>query len=228
MNKFKPRLLFLTIFIFASILSLDAKAAESTPKTPTKQHTSILQAILSIFKSSEDRFISRNSSMCLISPGNSGQELIWSDRPLFIWQGRTVEPQINLYSSMVNDDSLDEPELIWSETIAPNSQTIAYTGEKLEPGSTYQWEFISHGKPYRQTMVLMEQSQREAISTELTALDNRLKTSKASAEEMAIAKADFFLQHKLGSDALQQLYSVADPDSDLASQIDDFEDRLCK
>lgn len=225
--KFKFQLLLLTLFVLTNIFSVNVQAEENKPKTTLKQYTSVFQAILSIFKSPESRFISRHGEMCLISPGNSGKQLVWSDRPLFVWRGKTVEPEIKLFNAVTNDESSSELDPVWSETIPPNIQTIAYAGEELEPGLTYEWEFTSRGKPYRQTIVLIEQSQREAISSELTALSNQLQANNATAEDMAIAKADYFLQQNLGSDALQELYSVENPSTTLTTRINEIELHLC-
>ena len=39
---------------------------------------------------------------------------------------------------------------------------------------------------------------------------------------------DYFIQQKLGSDALQQLYSVENPSPNLTQQITDIEQYLCE
>ena len=218
MNRLKQILSIGLILINLIPLEVRAEPKNPSPKK-SQQSTSILQAVLSLFKSSERRMITRGEEVCLISPGNRGEQLIWSDRPLFVWWGEIFKSQINLYH---------DGQLVWTEVVPANTRTIAYSGETLEPGATYDWELVSNGKNYRQTIVLTKPDQQKAIATELATLDSQLKMEKTTAEAMAIAKAKYFLGKELSSDALQQLYLVKKPSSDLVSQIDDFEARLCK
>ena len=226
MNKTNLRLLLLTSLLLTNIIPTTARSEENTsiPVQSSKQSTSIVEAILSLFKSPERRFITRGDEVCLVSPGDSGEQLIWSDRPLFIWQGKIPESEINLTESTKN---FGEEELVWTETVPENTQTIAYTGDELQLGATYDWELISNGTTYRQTITLMEESQREAIAAELAALENKLENNHATKEDIAIAKADYFIQQQLGYDALQQLYSVPNPSSSLTEQITEIERHLC-
>lgn len=224
MKKLFTKLLISVSLILIDISLIAAQAEnDNSPETP-RQSTSIMQALMSLFRSSENRFISRGESVCLISPGNSGEQLVWSDRPLFIWRGEMMTPtEINLYTA--GNDLNEQP--VWTETILPNTNTITYTGQ-LQPGSTYDWELVSDDNTYRKTMQLMEQPQREAIAAELTSITNNLQDSNATAEDIAIAKADYFISQKLGSDALQELYSVENPSADLAEQISNIEQQLCE
>lgn len=241
MNKLPNKLLLttglmLTIIIsnnivFSNVFASNVKAEEETPQTSTttpKKSTSILKAIMSLFKTPENRLITRGDQICLLSPGKLGKQIIWSDRPLFIWQGTTPQSEINLYSAASNYDYQQDEQLIWQETILPNTETIGYAGEKLQPGFTYDWEIISHQKTDRPSIILMEQSQRDLISAELTAIENQLEATDANTEEIAIAKADYFIRQKLGSDALQQLYTVENPSSNLTEQIENIEQYLCQ
>ncbi len=230
MFKFTSKLLLITIIAIVNFLPTVAKAQENTNAAETteqaKSSKSILQSILSLFKSPENRLITRGDEVCPISPGNLGEQVIWSDRPLFIWQGNIPQSEITLYSPTTNYNYERDEQLVWNEIVPPNTQTIAYTGEQLQPGFSYDWQFVSADKIYRPTFILMEQPAREAIANELTALENKLPD--ATTEEIAIAKADFFIQKQLWSDALQQLYSVANPSVDLTDKINDIEQYLCK
>ncbi|MEO1669308.1 MAG: hypothetical protein AAFR77_00765 [Cyanobacteria bacterium J06631_2] len=209
-----------TSLILINLIPLGIRAeTKNPPPQKPKQSTSILQAVLSLFKSSERRMMTRGEEVCLISPGNSGEEIIWGDRLLFVWWGEISESEINLYQ---------DEQLVWTKIVSANTQTIAYDGESLEPGSTYDWELVANDKKYRQTIVLLEQASQKAIARDLVNLDSQLKSNKATAEEKAIARAKYFLDQELGSDALQQLYLVKNPSADLTSQRDDFEERLCK
>ncbi|NET61504.1 MAG: hypothetical protein F6K47_36905, partial [Symploca sp. SIO2E6] len=62
---------------------------------------------------------------------------------------------------------------------------------------------------------IMEAEEREAIAKELAALENRLKTEGASAEEIALKRANYFEGKELWSDVLREIYSVSNPSSEL-------------
>jgi hypothetical protein len=63
----------------------------------------------------------------------------------------------------------------------------------------------------------MEPEKRDRISVELTQLEERLKG--ASAETIALEKANYFAKEGLWSDALQELYSVPKPSAELRDAI---------
>ena len=225
MNKISSKILLLTSLIIANIIpATQAQENTSTPADSPQQSTSILKAILSLFKSTENRFITRGDEVCLISPRDAGEQVIWSDRPLFIWQGEIPESEINLFEAAKN--LLEEEQLVWMETVPENTQSIAYTGDALKPGITYEWEIVSNDTTYNQTITLMEESEREAIAAELTDLENKLDDD-ATVEDIAMARADFFTRKQLGYDALQQLYSVPNPSSSLKTQIKEIEQYFC-
>ncbi|MDJ0590339.1 MAG: hypothetical protein QNJ72_10130 [Pleurocapsa sp. MO_226.B13] len=234
MNKLDDSIkkLFLSHLLILSILApaIIVKAQNNTASTsePTSpKSTSILEAIVRLFKSPENRLITRGTEVCPISPGNLGEQVIWSDRPLFIWQGQAPQSTINLYSASVNFNYKVDEQLLWSETIPPNTQTLAYAGEKLQPGFTYDWEFITDSKTYRPTFILMEESKRQAIAADLARIEQQLQASGATEEDIAIAKADYFVNQQLWSDALQQLYIVDNSSANLKQKIKDIEQYLC-
>lgn len=225
------KLFILLLLALVTITPVAVNAQKNTPppatETPRKS-TSILKAILSLFKSPENRLITRGDQVCPIAPGNIGEQFIWSDRPLFIWQGKIPKSTINLYSSSANFNYEQDEQLLWSETVPPNSQTVAYKGKQLQPGFTYDWEFVASGKTYRPTFILMEQAERNAIAADLKIIENQLEVNNATAEEKAIAKADYFVNQQLWSDALQQLYSVENPSPMLTNKVQDIEQYLCQ
>ena len=229
MNKFKSNLLLSILLIAANVCPTAIHAQEKTPTTTEtpQQGASILKSILSLFKSPENRLITRGDEVCPISPGNLGEQVIWSDRPLFVWQGKIPQSKITLYSPTTNYNYEQDEQIVWTQTVPPQTTTIAYAGEQLQPGFSYDWEFVSGEKIYRPTFILMEESAREKISAELTTLETRLQSNNAATEEIAIAKADYFIQQQLWSDALQQMYSVENPSADLTNKITEIEQYLC-
>ncbi|GAB4539702.1 MAG: hypothetical protein Tsb0014_30350 [Pleurocapsa sp.] len=224
----------LTGITLSSSVVIPAAIAESsnnnssTNQQEAKKSTSILEALLSLLKSPENRLITRGDELCPMSPGNIGEQVVWNNRPLFIWAGKTSKSKISLYSPTVNFNYEQDDKLLWQKTLESNTETVVYDGEKLEPGLTYDWHLKDANKDYRLTFVLMEQDQRNAIAQDLIALENELKNTNVSVEDIAIAKADYFANKKLWSDALQELYAVENPSPMLVNKTKAISSYLCQ
>jgi hypothetical protein len=140
---------------------------------------------------------------------------VWSDRPLFLWTiKRGMAQRIELFVQ----GSADAP---WSREIEAGETKVSYDGEPLEPGQTYEWQLSALALfPIKSTGVrfqVMESQKRDRITAELRQLEERLKG--ASAETIALEKANFFAERELWSDALRELYSVPTPSAELSRAI---------
>ena len=180
------------------------------------------------------RFASRSVGICSIAPGLVETYNVWSDRPLFLWHSSETNQQAQL---VVRD--YDTQELVWEKTVKIGDNQAVYDAEKpLEPGKRYQWQLsVSDNTPWNVFQV-MGTSDRQKIAADLQTLEQQLKTSKASAEEIAIKKADYFLnyeiKHKtekgtfyLWSDAFQALYQVDNPSKSFVKQREEFIANIC-
>jgi hypothetical protein len=176
----------------------------------------------SIFKRREPPINPRNggsrppSSVCMVSPdAPSVTRTIWSDRPVFIWQGKVTEIKV-----MTNRNTD-----IWHQQLNQNQQNITYTGKPLTPGENYEWrvnnnQFVS--------FKIMEQQERDRITLDLRNIENRLKSNGANIEAIAYAKANYFADKNLWSDVLQQIYSVPKPSPELKQLRRDITQNLCQ
>lgn len=218
----------ITVAIPVTQAQQNTQATNSQSRKKPKKSPSILAAILKLLKSQEPPLITRGDEICPIFPGNLGKEIIWSDRPLFIWHAQIPESTVNLYSASVNYNYQEDEKLIWSQAIAANSERITYNREPLKPGFMYDWEFIFSGKTYRSTFKLMTEAERQAIAQQLAAIEDRLKVEGKGNEEIAIAKAHYLAEKELWSDVLQQLYTIENPSPDLVSKTEDIEQYLCQ
>ena len=183
---------------------------EPTTITRKREQSSILETIWKLLRAKREQepALSSRSNICEITPGLLGEtNTIYSDRPLFLWQGTAPQIEINLYSPF----SLDaDQELLWSQTVAGNTENILYTGEPLQPGKIYDWEIVIDSATNRRriSFQVMEAAERDRLSRELAQLETELTVSGATTEEIALAKANYFAQKDLWSDALQQLSSL--------------------
>lgn len=207
-------------------------SSESLTPTRSPQHKSVWEAIWELLKRRKEPTLASRQLICPITPGLlEDKNVIWSDRPMFIWQGEVSPLTIYLYDSF-NPDR--EQQLLWSQTFTPQSPIskfhhLAYTGEALQPGKSYDWEIvISSSRRDRYTFQVMDLKQRERIKTEILALENQLATTRVSEEEIALEKANYFAKQGLWSDALQQIYSTPNPSADFLTNAQGILSALCE
>ncbi len=238
--------LFLTVTTFSLPLTPNAIAQENSesltqpseneqkpePTTITRkrEQSSILETIWKLLRAKREQepALSSRSNICEITPGLLGEtNLIYSDRPLFLWQGMASNLEINLYSPFSVDA---DQELLWSQIVASNSDSILYTGKPLQPGKIYDWEIVVDSATNRRriSFQVMEAAERDRISGELEQLETELTVSGATNEEIILAKANYFVQQDLWSDALQQLSSLETASSNAIANIQEMMSYICQ
>ena len=193
---------------------------EPTPAPRSRERSSILETIWKLLRAKREQepALSSRSNICEITPGLLGEtNTIYSDRPLFLWQGMASNLEINLYSPFSVDA---DQELLWTQTVNEESQNVLYTAEALQPGKIYDWEIIVNSQANRRRISfrVMDQGERDRISGELEQLETDLTISGATKEEIILAKANYFAERDLWSDSLQQLYFLeTSSDNDISS-----------
>jgi hypothetical protein len=168
---------------------------------------------------------SRGGAICEIAPvklvdRNAKEETqdiqeVWSESPLFLWtiKGGTAQKiQLFVYRN---------EELLWSPEIKAGETKVVYDGKPLQPGQIYEWQLSALAPvPTKSSGVrfkFMDSQKRDRITAELRQLEERLEG--ASAETMALEKANYFAERGLWSDALRELYSVPKPSVELRDAI---------
>ncbi|WP_146006210.1 DUF928 domain-containing protein [Fischerella thermalis] len=160
--------------------------------------------------------------LCMVSPDAPKEtRIVWSDRPLFIWQGNVKE------IALLQQGNEQE---LWRQNVL-NTKHTTYTGTPLQPGQTYKWlVYPNTSSPRSPTFVsfqVMEAPKRNQITNELTKLEAQLKAKGAAEETIAEEKAKFFADKELWSDFMQQVYSVKNPSPELLKLIEDIPKQLC-
>jgi hypothetical protein len=177
------------------------------------------------------------SGVCPIAPGLLETYVVWNSRPLFIWHGEGTQISVR---------DRDTQKVLWTQSLKASDRQIAYNGqESLEPGKLYQWQLLgtqsaSSDRNNWTTFQIMPASEREKIQTDLQTLEQSLRTSKADKEEIALKKADYFLNYKIKqevlqnneapnawSDALQSLFEIENPSPSFVKQRQGYITNLC-
>ena len=200
--------------------------SNSTPQT--QERSSILESIWKLLKTKQEQepALSSRGNICEVSPGLLGEvNVIYNDRPLFLWQGKADNLEINLYTPFNLEE---EQKILWSQRVNSKTQYISYTGNPLEMGQIYDWETIVNGSSSRKIpFQIMEQSQREQISLELVQLETKLIDSGVQKDEIILAKANYFAKRDLWSDAIQTLLSIQNSNDSLNEEIEQMTDFIC-
>jgi Domain of Unknown Function (DUF928) len=168
----------------------------------------------------------RSASVCAIAPPTqfmNTTNIIWSDRPRFIWQG-TIR-RVELFVS-------DTDKLVWSKTVSESDRSVVYDGKPLQPGQRYTWRFYQslRGSDFEaKSFRIMSSPERDKIAADLTQLENQLKAENATAEEIALERANYFAakERRLWSDALQEVYSVQNPSEEVNAVIQEITTSIC-
>lgn len=173
---------------------------------------------------------SRGNEPCAIAPQPiTTSTAVWSDRPLFAWRGIIGRIEVRPTGSK---------KVLWSKTgiegqTKEGQSSALYAGEALQPGQSYDWllfhQFALEDTPPSQvvTFRVMDAKERDRIKTQLQNLEAELKAKKASAEETAVHRAQYFAQKNLWLDVLKEAYSVKNPSPALVGIIQELPTKLC-
>ncbi|MDZ7957375.1 MAG: hypothetical protein RMY34_05640 [Aulosira sp. DedQUE10] len=209
-----------SIVVFPALV-ISPKTAFSRETVQTSSWQDVFN-INSLFQRKRRRAAARGvSNFCPISPGVPNETIrIWSDRPLFIWQGQIQTIIVRTFGSDTDN--------LWNQPIVADQQSTTYAGQTLQPGQTYEW--IVYRGDYAHPSVsfqVMEAQQRDRITAQLQTLEQQLQTKGANKEAIALAKAKYFANLQLWSDALQQAYSVPEPSEELQQIRKNIAQKLC-
>ncbi|NET85929.1 MAG: hypothetical protein F6J94_29790, partial [Moorea sp. SIO1F2] len=79
-------------------------------------------------------------TICMLTPGqlsdsdenynHKGSLEIWSDKPLFLWQGEMKGIEVGEYRTN---------QQLWEQPLDPTTTNILYQGKPLQPGKAYFW-----------------------------------------------------------------------------------------
>lgn len=205
--------------------------SNTTPENQ-QERSSILESIWKLLKAKrqQEPALSSRSNLCEISPGLLGEiNIIYSDRPLFLWQGKANNLKINLYTPFSLEE---EQKILWSKIIENKNsdiQYLFYTGKPLEAGKIYDWETVVNNSSSRKMpFQIMEKAKREQISLELIKLESELRNSGVKEEEIILAKANYFAERDLWSDAIQILFSLNNSTTNFSQEIQKMTEFICE
>jgi len=178
----------------------------------------------------KDRGTGRNSggrpgdAICLITPVNNAQ--LWTTQPLLVWQGG--------YSA-IGIRSKGSPSMSWEDAGSVKTQAgkrLSRLSKALVPGKEYEWGFFADQNlrsPIEAiSFRVIDGQQRDEIEQALQVLEIQLKAQNASEEAIALERTNYFVKKRLWADALQEIYSVKQPSTELKKIIQDVEKKVCQ
>lgn len=186
---------------------------------------------------------SRDGLLCLITPSSTdgGVSHVWSPSPQFVWAEKFLDPGVRGSVEQIAVVLPDSQTVVWSQRVKDSDastttmpspwrlEQLAYNGETLQPGQTYQWVALDRRQRPLDSGVfqVMPLAKQQAITAKLIALEETMANQGATAEEMAAEKAFYFAEQQLWSDAMQTAFSVQDPSQALAEFQSQLPSQLC-
>lgn len=161
--------------------------------------------------------------LCTIAPETlSGEDIrLWSDRPLFLWQGALNKIEVRPYRS---------EQILWSKSLTDNVRMAAYDGPPLQPGESYNWLVFgdsSNVPVFQISFQILPTEERNKIAAELSRLEAQLQQEGAGPEKIAYAKANYFAEREMWADVLQVAYTVNNPSEALSEFLDSVPQKFC-
>ncbi len=164
--------------------------------------------------------------LCLLVPAQANEpDVMWHDRPLFVWQG--LEQTIGLRRS-------GSETVFWRRSLAQPGTTVnqlQYVGLALQQGQTYELLLFSSPtatQPVRwQAFMIMPARDRVSVTTALQTLTVKLQKENASEETIAQQRARYFGDYQLQSDVLQEVFAVKNPSVALRQFVTDLSKQFC-
>ncbi|MDY6804273.1 MAG: hypothetical protein SXA11_10765 [Cyanobacteriota bacterium] len=203
----------ISTFFFLGIypLPINLAFAETTSQKqepPTSIFDKIKKAITDKKPPVTERPAGSRGGFCAIAPFSPNETIeVFSDTPIFVWQGKITRIRIIKIGG--------SEEIVWSVRSSKNETSKVYGGDELQPGQTYDLFFLPGETPYR--FRVMDGDRRESIQAELDAL---AADGDATAEEIALQRAGYFLEEGLLMDALREMLSVENPSVELQEASD--------
>ena len=174
----------------------------------------------------------RGEKACFLSPGLIDTYIVWSNRPLFLWQYSGNNKKVDL---IVRE--FESKQDVWKKSVNLTDKKVFYSAEKsLEPGKIYQWR-LSISSSWV-LFKIMSADERQNVQEKLQALEKKSKNTQEFSEEIALKKAEFFFNYEIKnqvenknfnawSDALSVLYKVENPSLDFVENRGKLVDSLC-
>lgn len=165
--------------------------------------------------------------LCLLVPTEARKpDLMWHDRPLFVWRG--LEQTIGLRRA-------GSETVFWRRSLFRPGTVVnqmQYVGLPLQPGQTYELLLFSSptaNQPVRlQPFTMMPAGDRAPVTAALQALTAKLVKENASAETIAQQRARYFSDRQLQADVLQEVYGVKQPSDALRQLETDISKEFCR
>ena len=231
MNKLLFHTLVLSVIALSTAPVLSNQPIPTAKKQPQSFMSWVSQAIfrkeppIRPRKGGSRPSVRNPDDVCMISPDEpKTTRIVWSDRPLFIWQGQVKKIVV------LNKNTGKK----WTQPVTETENISTYTGDKpLQPGQTYEWRVFFEDSLSKKELSsgvnfqVMEAQQRDRITADLQNLEKQLKAENKDTEAIALAKAKYFAENKLWSDVLQQLYSIQTTSTDLDAFRKDISHKLC-
>jgi hypothetical protein len=181
--------------------------------------------LVGLFKRKKIRQGTRGNG-CVITPDLTEKDLkfpedkraakILNTKPLFVWLGN---------AGIISVDEIATGNEVWKKALTPQKWNIIYQGKELKLGVRYAWYLNDQRNDVLSVLSeipfsIISNAERQKVQSDLMQIEALLrKKGNFSAETLALHRVQYFSQHELLSDALQEALSVKQPSRELSQFI---------
>jgi hypothetical protein len=200
MKRFKLKLLSISLglgMILTAGLSITGIGLSTTASYA--QSPSWWEKLLNPTPPQKSRRRGSKGDICLVAPAtlDSGQPMqVWGDKPLFVWQGLVERLEVTDAQGQV----------AWKSEERLERQSVVYAGTPLESEQVYELTVYEGDTPTMfQRFQRVSVPEQTRIATELVQLQQELEQRGYGAQELALARTNYFAEQGLWVDAFVEL-----------------------
>ncbi|MEB3359516.1 MAG: hypothetical protein VKK04_22515 [Synechococcales bacterium] len=169
-------------------------------------------------------------SACTISPFSdpletaNGPVLLWSDRPLILWQGNVERVVVETFERQANG----ERQKLSDQPVPSGEQKLQYEGEPLQPGQLYVLRLTVGGTTQEHLFETLPSDRQATIAAALAEGEAAQRSQGASEEQVALWRSQFFASEGLYYDGLQSLFAIDNPSPEIRAMQEEIVTDYCE
>jgi hypothetical protein len=202
---YRPLTLLILSLLLLFLPNVDPSWAQTSNPISQSSWADIWQRI--VRRRDQERPRTSRGLICPVVPQLAERRVIWRDRPIFVWKGKAETVSVSNFPQSKQTG--------WTQKKLENVNSVVYSGAPLKPGTRYLWKAEGGGKFSQVIFQTLEQPERDRVTAGLMQLETKLQQQKITAEAKVKQRVQVFLNQNLFLDAIQELYTVPQPSSEL-------------
>ena len=118
-------------------------------------------------------------------------------------------------------------EQVWTKSVQPDTNTLLYDGQDLEPGKDYSWldsTIAEKDLPTKVTFRPMKDERRNEITAALEELETKAQGEGKTELEITHGRINYLIEQQLWSDALKEIHLMSNPPEEIVDLVEKIKD----